>query len=564
MTAPAPTAGLAKLLQKAQDQQAERSTNPTLKLTASIMSGDLWAGGAGWNGPLPRPNKDNTNETLNLSAEIERTFVSRNLARDVVRRHKNAIAGKEPLWSVTLRQAGKVNSKEQAQIDEYTAALTDWWEDSGAWGSAGKALETALSLGKSTLRLYIHESATVENANGQREIPAGLSLSEAARRVSIHAPSWDAAGTVKDLDGHVKGAYFTRAEDNTQTRWELHERAGDKTRIYPYANKNEDGFTDYPTSGLLIYEIELEPMITNSIRRLLKMANKTLTMGSRNVDLGGFTERTILNAQMPGEFKEVGGIKKFIPDAYHVGAGTTNFLSGQKLFAEDPDYPGQFKPTGSFANPSITYKDPSAFTVFANGFEKAREMILDEANQLHVLIAVDASASGVSRQQAVNDFVTSLEATRIALEQLIKWLLTTVLELALYFTNRTNELAPYRVRVQGRLSAVQRTPEEVRQALELHQKGLISEEEALQAAGVEDIEATRAARLSEGITPALALVIADKPLPQYIIMRAFQKAFPALDITDEDIGLQRAIDLMDTQSELGANDLSLDPDPNNG
>lgn len=87
----------AALLQKAKGQQQKRADDATLKLTAGLLSGNLWADGQGWNGPLPSAQSGNASDRGVVNSEIERTFVSRNLLRDIVIPHRNGIAGREPL-----------------------------------------------------------------------------------------------------------------------------------------------------------------------------------------------------------------------------------------------------------------------------------------------------------------------------------------------------------------------------------------------------------------------------------------------------------------------------------
>jgi hypothetical protein len=569
---------LARLMKVASDANSARAGNQTLKLHTQLYAGDLWAEGQGWSGP--RPDNRATNAT-NVMGEIERTFVSRNPAKDIVKRHQSGVAGREALYNVIYRDGRKANQTQQTKLTEYSTALTDWWDASGAWPAVQEAVRTALVTGAGTVRLYIHASNLVEivDRDGQpaRGIPGGLSLSEAARKVSVHAPKWNQSGVARDRDGHILGAYHSYVDDNEQPRWEVHERLDGQTVIHPdLLPGGTDNLppTTYPVPDLMLYELQLETLFTDSVRRLILAANKTLTMASRNIDLGGFVERTILNAQMPGEWKddpETPGRKKFYPQTYNVGAGVTNFLNGIAIMEKDAR--GNPVPTGQFSTPTVIYKDPAAFDVFKFSFEQLREAILDEANQLHVLIAGDASASGVSRQQAVNDFLTSLEPTRIALEGLLRWLLETVLTLALHFTGRIAEIDEVRVRVQARMSVVQPTPAEIDTAIKLHESGLISEESAMQRVGVEDVEAERAARQAEGITPTLALKILDKA-PAWIGVRALQLAFPALGITDEDVRLQRDADLApptgpanlaleenpDDDSETGADGLSATAD----
>lgn len=574
---PAPPSGpaelpLARLLRQAREQQQQRADDKTLQLTAQIMAGDLWAGGRGWNGPSPQPGQGvNLKDAARVNGEIERTFVSRNLARDIVRRHRHGVAGREPLWSFTprreLKKGEQLSATETAQASEYSAALTDWWDAAGVWPALLRALEQALSLGKGTVRLFVHAGNLDDITDGEgraaKGIRSGLSLSEAARRVSLHAPNWDQAGVTRDLDGHVTGAYFTRKEDANRTRWEVQERGRDAagqpiTTVHPWATEqgtDAEPAIAYPVPDLLIYELALDPLLTDSVKRLLRMANKTLTMGSRNIDLGGFLERTILNAQMPGEWRKVAGadgkqVDKFFAESYFVGSGTTNFLSGKQLFARNDQ--GTLEPTGQFTTPSVQYKSADPFTPFADAFATAREMILDEASQLHVLITGDASASGVSRQQAVNDFTTSLEPTRIALEQLLRWLLETVWRLALHFTGRSAEAEQWRVRAQARLSVVQPTTSDMDAAIKLHEAGLISEESALGRVGIEDVEAERATRLAEGITPLIAMKLLEKA-PSWIGVRALQLAFPVLGITDEQVQAHYEADVGGGGIDLGSN-----------
>ena len=565
MTAPAP---LAKSpLQLAKDAYNARNGNHALKLAAQMMADDYWAGGLGWSGPLPRAtNSADLKNVARVTAEIRREFVSRNMLDNLVTRHVYGIAGREPLLSVGLRRRLKdkeqPSREERGRIAEYTDAFTDWWDNSGAWLSVQQALKTAVWSGKGTLRLFIPQSKLqdITDAAGRpaRGIPAGLDLAEALAYVSVHAPEWNQAGVVRDGDRRVLGAYYRYSDETKQDRWEVQERVGRQTRVTPTATgADTDPCTDYPVSDLLIFEVALNPLIKSSIVTLAKFLNKTLTMGSRNINLGGFVERTILNAQMPGRIvKGEDGKEKFLPDAYEVGMGSTGYINGLPIRALD-EGSGKWKDTGNYTTPSIQYKDPVPWeATFGKSTENIREMLFDEAKQLHVLITGDATANGVSRQQAVNDFVTSLEPTRMALEQLLRWLMTTVLKLGLHFTGRLAEWDAFKAAAQARMSAVQPTSAEVETARNLRKDGLISLKDFYARIGVEDADAMRANIAAEGVTPDVALVMLASALPAFVGMRAAQQAWPALGITDEDIQLQRDIDLSTGGAGL---DLGTDP-----
>ncbi|MFC3834782.1 MULTISPECIES: hypothetical protein [Deinococcus] len=564
--APAPAA---RVLKQGQGLVSKRAGDATLTLTATLFAGDHWAGGAGWSGPLPRNAADGELTGL-VTGEIQRTFVSRNLLRDVVIRHRNGIAGREPLWTLSprrgLKKAEKPTADEQGRIDAYSAALTEWWDESGAWPAVQQALDTALWSGSGHLRLFISADALDDlapDADGrpQRGIRSGTPLADVMKKLSVHAPAWAQSAVTRDTDGRVTGAVHTWTDDGGRPHSEVHERVGGKTVLHPDllpAGTDADGrpAVEYPVPDLLLYELRLTPLVTDSIRRLSRWLDKTLTMGSRNIDLGGFTETTLLNAQMPeGEYVTEPGTGRKVwkaPRPHLRGAGVVNYVTGFPILKPDPDT-GKMVP-GGVSTPSIVYKDPTPFAVFQDSLNTARELIYDEAQQLHVLITGDAAANGISRQQAVNDFLSGLETTRIQLEALLRWLLSTVLALALHLSGQAGAAQDLRVRVQARASAVQPTPAEVETALKLHQTGSISEETFLQRVGVEDVQAERDTRASEGITPAIALRLCEAAPAPWIATRALQLAFPALGIADADVAAQKAIDLMETGSEPGGTD----------
>jgi hypothetical protein len=62
--------------------------------------GDHWQSGMGWSGPIPMKNDPTY---LDIKKKIEAAFVSKNVIKEVVKRHRDGVVGREPSWSLTSR-----------------------------------------------------------------------------------------------------------------------------------------------------------------------------------------------------------------------------------------------------------------------------------------------------------------------------------------------------------------------------------------------------------------------------------------------------------------------------
>ncbi len=137
------------------------------------------------------------------------------------------------------------------------------------------------------------------------------------------------------------------------------------------------------------------------------------------------------------------------------------------------------------ANPNINITDPAP----VDGFKLTKDELLwclyDEADQLHILISGDATASGRSRIEARAAFVESLRQTATALDQAMRWLLETSYALACYLLRRP--LPPDLTSTAACvLHAGMLSPAEMLALSQLVQQGLLSHETALQLFGIDD------------------------------------------------------------------------------
>ncbi|HEX7039603.1 MAG TPA: hypothetical protein VF202_05790, partial [Trueperaceae bacterium] len=422
--------------------------------------------------------------------------------REVATRHRDAVVGREPAWSlVPDRERGLKQLTTEAED-----ALTAWWDANGVLAALQEATLRLLFAEESSrgdepprpavspLRLFIRSSSVGEDGR----VPKRGSLGEALADIGIHACTPANAGVLRDADGDPIATRYSYRDETGAMLTELTGTGANLARLGLDVDATSDtlivilnGNTPvgepvaYPLGGaLLMHEMRREPLITPAAIMQQKLINKAYTMMSRNVDVAGFVERTFLNAQAPGRWLgEDGqptepGKGTWTPDPLYVGAGATNHVVGVIEPREDGTY--------SYASPSVVYRDPVSPTAFTLTIEQAYRAVLEEAKQLHVLLAGDATASGESRKQAMSDYVDSLTTTAAQVQGAIRWLLTTSLRLAAVLINAPGRFDAFRVTASARIRVVQPTSEDQQATLAKYEAGVLSLETTLAELGVED------------------------------------------------------------------------------
>lgn len=479
----------------AQTVVAKRLDAATFQSNRAFYHGDHWQKGDGWIGPKP---SDNDTDAESVWAEIEAGFVSKNAAREVVDRHANAVLSQEPDWDVTPRRALKADEQpttaEQSLIDEANAALMTWWNEKEILKLLQDALAKALWGERACLRLYVPIGLTERDDDAQTvAVPKGT-LEESFARLHLEIVEADRGAIERDIDTQSKiGVYLF--QDVTpliagQTQHanfaELHYLDENHRAVIRRVGEKEDQQIALDLNQrLAFYELCLPPFLTEQVRSNNKLLNMALTMLARNVVLGGFLERVLLNAQLPGEWVDDPtrpGTKMFQPREFKVGAGSTNALAGLPIYGE-PTRPGVI--TG-YANPSVVYRDPVAIDTFVGTKAEAYQAVLEEVHQLHALIAGDATASGESRKQAEKDFLKSLRKTINAVNDAVRWLLETSLAMAANFSEQTNRFDELRATSTCNTDAAEITSGDIEDAIKLKDAKLLAPTTAMARVGVAD------------------------------------------------------------------------------
>jgi hypothetical protein len=414
--------------------------SPHVQSVTAFLAGDHWQKNAGWLGPRPKITDETASLVNNVLAEIERTFISQNLIAECVSRHVNAVSVEPNITMTITRELGigadgqpeQPSDDENKRIRLVNAAITNWMDSRKLNDNIIKAVTSAIATGRGVLRLYIPSSSSQIIENGQPLITRG-ELKNVMARIGITSPSPTTAGVLLDMNDDPHTAYLSFLDVDETTlaetkRLEIQTLEGQNTLIEV---ETQNGFNTakYPLEGVfLIYEINCMALVTPQIVSLQKLVNKTLTMMSKNVDVAGFIESTILNGELP--FVEIDDpnnpgqkIRKIV--GMKSGPAIKNFIA-----------PAQVQlPDGTWTTTPASQHDrlPVQVTTFVETLAHTEAALYKEFKQLHVLMGNDAGASGRSRIQALNDFRSSVRVTVKALEAAYRWLFGALVKLAAHF-----------------------------------------------------------------------------------------------------------------------------------
>jgi hypothetical protein len=491
-----------------------------------LYDGDHWldgvdgsTDGAGWIGPRPSATETDYQSVL---TEIRRAFISKNAVREVVERHIGGVVGQEPSWKLTPRRAlGKVpkkrdippaaptpaegddpdveelpddavqmvdeepNPAEQALIDEAETALTEWWDVRGAHGIIQDVIGTLLLARRGILRLFVPPGLTETNKQtGGLEIPKN-DLAQSLARIYIEGPDPTQATVVTDKPTQRQaGIHIYRDEESKVDKAELVYLNDQGQTIIRILDNTDAGAATAPLDlggRLTIYEMKRAALVTPQVRQQQYLLNMACTMMGRNVVLAGFLERILLNVQLPGVYEGEGVDRRFVPDTFRVGAGTTNALMGATYVDE--------MGITRMATPSVVYRDPVPVDTFVATKADAYTSILEETDQLHAQISGDATASGESRKQARADFEMSLLDTQEQVNRAGRWLLETLLAMAAAFSGQPGKFAELRAVFECRIDTGPMGADDQSQVRENVKAGLMSEETGMARIGIDDVDA---------------------------------------------------------------------------
>lgn len=484
------------------DAQAKVVIPPGYAENRLFFDGDHWQGGRGWSGPMPQTTESGGSDAQQA---IERGFVSSNVVAEIVKRYADGLLGKESAWAFTLvrplADGEEPTPDEAARIDEAEALMTRIWDARSLQRVLQQALVHALLSGRGVVRLFVPAGYVSEGG----ALAAGDIATWMGRIRAVALDSTQAALVVDD-DTQDEAAVWSYTKNDT-ARVELvflTDELPPRTMVRILAGEQAQDATPLDLGGrLTMHAVEGAALVTPQVRQLQQSLNKSLTMMQHNEDLAGFTERTLLNTQMPGSYVGDGASRRFVASAMPRGAGAVNALVGIPIYDKNDDLVG-------YATPGVHDRAPASPDTFIQSQDAYYLRILKECDQLHALIAGDATASGESRKQARAGFEASLRRFLAQIEQLGRWLLETSLSLSAALAGQPEYFALLRATFECRIDVGPIGAAEQSEARNNYAAKLIDQEEAMARIGVQDIDAVKA-RLAQEDAARVPPVIAPVP-----------------------------------------------------
>lgn len=443
---------------------------PLATMITPFLDGDHWQSGAGWIGALPVNDRDRQRAL----ADIANAFVFQDVLGKGRERHTYGVIGREPRWDVL---------QGEMPVGDF---LTPWWD-------ARRMSLVLLDVVRFLLRddrVVLRLSLPTVPQGGDLALPWGQDVGASLDALAIQVLPASSATVLRDACAipYCGIAQFT---DGTHTIVELSYIEGDATVLRLLMGDTVRETRYQLGRRLLHYELTRDAFFSLAGVQLQKALNLAYTQMLRNVNLAGSRERWALNAQPPGQWvdalvTDVGAVqvagvwKRYQVYPAAVGPAAITYLQGAEVRDDQGNLTG-------YANPSINFVEPIGTDTFEHTIAVFKRALYEEMDQLHVLMADDATASGRSRIEARAEFVQSLRATAQAVEAACRWLLETAYVWAHDLAGQS--LPDVRAEVACRLSVGVLSPNEMQAVSQLVSSGHLSLETALTMFGIDDPDA---------------------------------------------------------------------------
>jgi len=431
-----------------------------LEENRDFYNGDHWRNGKGWVGPWPTIPERSVPAQARvvhwLQNQIRVGFVSINAIKEGVDRDVMGVAGIEPRWgfapseielppnAAPESEAAKLaTDKANQRAKGVEAIATRWWDTHGGHAHvqsiAEKLLYGAGPRTEAAGRFYVPASMLEDEiADGKatgRKLLRVTSIEDAADKIHFETLDADQGRVVRDPDTLAEiGIKPTKRGDEQVVEITYLDPTSDASRpmtvLATIRGDSRPAITLDLRGHLTMMTVTRKEFLTEQCRQSQKALNFSASMVKRNVETGGFLQDTIINADLPGKVVGEGEAARFVADPIERGPLALNSFRGIAI----TDDTGQV--TG-ITTPVIDHRQPVDPSPTIKAKVEHYADILGGFNQRHVLIAGDATASGVARIQAKGDHTAELRRTQAPVERIGRWMIETVVLLANALANPT-------------------------------------------------------------------------------------------------------------------------------
>lgn len=492
---------------------AQKAVNGTLhknyeRQKAYAVDQDHFQEGKEWVGPGDARGND----------KIEQQFAPEDAVGEALSNIRNAFAepqiGAAPLEP--LGQDENIPVAIQSRMDEALRLLTIWWDAQKLQEKVMDRIWTAAWAGNAGLRLWVPGRFLTADDDGvgfkeTQDLAQAMSYIHLATPLPEHAvivvdgPTQDRCAIFMDEEVEI-----INGEKKTSKRAEL---------IYLDPDRDTDGKSEtimrivysdpvkmnievrLPLGGKFLFsEMYTRTILTEPVLRTQQQLNLVASLVTRISETAAFRERYISNSKPQGiripyeegdklangaflERDEEDRVWQVVPQERTLGANTTTEIVGL------PRYNTDGEPMGS-ETPTVTVVDPVDPGPYNEAVDAVRRRVLRMCSQGHLGGVSNFEASGVAYEQARAVFEKDLNFRRIAEEGMLREILTALLKLAEYITNKQGYFTSImRITVDQRIDAGPRSPDIVRLDAEAYEMGLLSKETVMSRFGIEDIDA---------------------------------------------------------------------------
>ena len=518
-------------------QELGRNIPTGVTVRLKYFNEDHWQGGDGWVGPAPSPTSAGFAQVMTT---IEKQFVSKNVVREVVSRHSDAVlarlsSGWLVLHDVQLEAA--VNSGKNTviggsaaanasgapspsqtstpppaptqssttsattptgqqtdptvidpavlqQVHDIEVAITQWWKDKRISEEITKAVENMLLTGKGGIRLFVPSGKLVGKTVPTFPFPQILDFIYAEALTPDVATMVIDKTTMEEIYLHSYSAYDVANAKSFRSSEMCYRDPSTNLTIIQLDSENPNT----PAVQIIVdmqgrnifFEMSRPRIITDQVISQQKLMNMAFTMMSRNVVTGGFLERVITNAELPEttvtDSTQPGGIRR-IPEPIDMGPGKIANIKGVVVENEDG--------SRSITTPGIHYKDPVDVQTFIETTRASYNTVLEDTYQTFAATGTDSLDTKI---QARANFAASLVKTKVQVDNMVSWLVETTLQMCGTFSGNPTLFVPFHCISDVRPDTGPLTPEERKVVIEQYKTGLMSREAAMILLGTDNAD----------------------------------------------------------------------------